>query len=950
MNTRDFLARVLGDSGYYCIFGLKTGGNKRVQKFYPSIGDALDAANAMDENGLNAYFALATFKTGENRTRSNAEFMRSFFLDLDCGPDKPFAKQADAIAELRKFCKAMQMPKPLLVNSGGGVHVYWPLEEPVSADKWLPVAEALKEACIANDFGADANVTSDVARILRVPSTHNYKFDPPAPVEVLAGGEVTPIDFARMEEIVQGYTQSITSALGSNSLMGTSSSTMDRLMGNKEFVFKDIVKKTMAGRGCEQIKHIIINQEDVDEPMWRAGLSIAKFCTDGEKAAHKISCEYSGYSPRETAKKLRAIVAPYTCETFDQYRPGVCKDCPFWGKIKTPLSIGSQIAEAAEEDNTVEAPNAETGEEETYVIPQFPKPYFRGRMGGVYIQVRDDDGEPYDECVYPNDLYFVRRVYDPHEGEALVARLHLPHDGVREFTITLGQATSPEELRKVLSSRGVVTTHKKAWEKIMTYSNSWVSHLQSETVADTAHRQFGWTDDEKLESFVLGGKEIFANELAFNPPTTQTAALMPAFKKVGTLQGWSDQVNFFSRPGMEPFQFMVCLTLAAPLMALTPYNAAMYSLYSDGSGHGKTTAQKIALAAFGDPGQLIMQSKDTVNFKMNRMEVLKNLPAQWDEVTNMRSEEASDVVYMVQNGMQKGRMSSGSNTERVTGDPWKTTCGFTSNESMLSKVQNNRAKPEGETYRFLEYHAQKYNFATKAETDALSKGVGRHYGHAGVPFIQYIIQNKDEVRKIIETVQRQIDTKAGLDQKDRFWSTTVAVTVTACMLGKKLGLLDYDPKPLRDWAIDLVQDNKRMVRESTLSIQSHVTNFVSDNYGSVLWIKSTDDRRTETTSGEGIDSLVVPDQQPRVKFVARYETDTHMLYLLPKPFQRWCAEQRLNYQSALNEIISEMGGSRRKMRIGKGTKFDLPPVNVIQIDCNDLELKDGSSDARSDSA
>lgn len=941
MDTRDFLARVLGDSGHYCIFGLKTGGTKRVQKFYPSISDALSAAVAMDGNGLNAYFALATFKTGESRTRQNVQLLRSFFLDLDCGEGKPFADQTQAISELRRFCGALGMPKPILVNSGGGVHVYWPLTEPVALERWLPVAEALKEACLANSFGADSNVTADAARILRVPGTLNYKFDTPKQVEILSGGKVSSVSIEDMEEILQGYTGSITTDLGSNSLMGSSNATMDRLLGNKEFVFKDIVKKTMAGRGCAQLKHIILNQESIDEPLWRAGLSIAKFCTDGEKAAHKISCEYSGYSARETDKKLRAIAAPYTCETFDQYRPGVCRDCPLWKKIKTPLSIGAHVAEADEEDNTVEAANADTGEAETYVIPTFPKPYFRGRTGGVYIQVRDDDGDPYDECVYPNDLYFVRRVYDPNEGEALVARLHLPHDGVREFTITLGQATSPEELRKVLSARGVVTTHKKAWEKIMTYSNSWVSHLQAVTVADTAHRQFGWTDDEKLESFVLGSKEIFANHTSYNPPTTPTAALMPAFTKNGDLNGWKAQADFFNRDGMEPFQFMVCLTLAAPLMALTPYNAAMYSLYSDGSGHGKTTAQKIALAAFGNPSQLIMQSKDTVNFKMNRMEVLKNLPAQWDEVTNMRSDEASDVVYMVQNGMQKGRMSSGSNTERVTGKPWKTTCGFTSNESMLSKVQNNRAKPEGETYRFLEYHAQKFNFASKAETDRLSNEVGKHYGHAAQPFIQYIIQNKDEVRKVIETVQRQIDTKAGLEQKDRFWSITVAVTITACMLANKLGLLKYDPRRLRDWGIDLVLHNKRMVKESTLSIQAHVTNYVSDNYGNILWIKSTDDRRTDVSSGPGVDSLIAPDQQPRVKFVARYETDTHKLFLLPKPFQKWCSEQRLNYQSALNEIESEMGGTRRKMRIGKGTKFDMPPVNVIEIDCNDLELKDG---------
>lgn len=945
MKTRDFLARVLGDTGYYCIFGIATGGRRKVQKFYTTIDDALSAAYSMDGNELNAYFGLGTFVEGSNRTKANVAQMRSLFLDLDCGPEKEFPDQTTAIKELRAFCKAVGMPKPLLVNSGRGIHVYWPLTAPAPVSEWFPVAEALKAACTEHRFKADPNVTSDAARILRVPGTHNYKDDPPAPVEVLSGGEVNPVPLSALGDLLSRYAGRITDGFTGNSLMGTSNSTMERLLGNKEFVFKDIMKKTAAGRGCAQLEYAVVEQGKVSEPVWRAALSIAKFCTDGDKAAHRISKGHPDYSERATAKKMQGIVAPYTCDTFNQYRPGVCENCPFWGKIKTPISLGAHIAEADEEDNTVEAPNAETGESQTYVIPSFPTPYFRGRNGGIYVQMRDDDGDPYDECVYPNDLYFVRRVYDPTDGESLVARLHLPNDGVREFTVTLGQATSPEELRKVLSARGVVANHKKIWEKIMTYANSWVSHLQSDTVADTAHRQFGWTDDDKLESFVLGQKEVFADRIEYNPPTTTTAAMFPAFKPRGTTDGWKEQVNFFNREGMEPFQFMVCLTLAAPLMALTPYHAAMFSLYSDGSGHGKTTAQRIALAAFGDPDKLIMQAQDTINFKMNRMDVFKNLPGQWDEVTNLKPHEASDLIYMLQNGTQKGRMSSGSNVERITGDPWKTTCGFTSNESLLTKVRNLKAQPEGETYRLLEYHARAYNFATKEETDVLSKKVGRHYGHAAIPYLQYIMANKAEVVKIIETVQRQIDDKAKLSQKDRFWSMTAAVTVTACMLGKKLGLLDYDVKRLRDWSVELILENKKQVLETTAKIDAHITNYVTENYGSILWIKSTDDNRGGTSSGEGLDSLVAPDHEPRIKFVARYETDTKRLYLLPKPFQKWCADQHLNFNSAVKEIIESMGGERKKIRLTKGTKMNLPPVNTIMVDCSSLELDDGGSAA-----
>lgn len=944
MNTRDFLACVLGDSGFYCAFGAKFGTKIRKQKFYKSIDELLDTTLRFDENELDAYFALATFEEDSKRTKANAAQMGSLFLDLDCGPEKEFPSQGSALAALKVFAKVLGMPKPLVVNSGRGLHVYWPLEEAVPVADWLPVAQALKRACVANEFPADPAVPADAARILRVPGTYNRKGDTPLKVEVLAFGSPDPKPLSHFSELLDGYAPGITDMFSGNSLMGTSTDTTDRLINNKPSSFKQILQKTMVGKGCAQIKHIAENPADVEEPLWRAGLSIAKFCTDGEKGAHAISRGHPGYSEDATDEKMEGIVGPYTCEQFDNLRPGTCDGCPLAGKFKSPIALGKYVEEAGEDESEVEAPNAETGQTETFNIPTFPKPYFRGQGGGIFVKARDEEGDPYDDCVYVNDLYFVRRVYDKDEGESLVARLHLPHDGVREFTVSLGQATSSEELRKVLSSRGVVANGKKSWEKIMTYANSWVSKLQSDTVADTAHRQFGWTDDDTLESFVWGSKEIFGDRIEYNPPTTSTAGMMPAFTVGGTLDGWVEQMNFFNRPGMEPFQFMVCLTLAAPLVALTPYNAAMFTLFSDASGRGKTTAQKIGLAAFGDPNEMMMQATDTVNFRMNRMEVLKNLPAQWDEVTNIPAETVSDMVYQIQTGKQKGRMAGGANTERVTGRPWKTSCGFTSNESLIEKIRHKKGRPEGETQRILEYHAQEFNFANKAETDALSKEVGKHYGHAAVPFVQHIINNKVELLTVMETVQRQIDNEAKLVQKDRFWSMTAAVVVTAAMVGRKLGLLNYDPKVLRDWSTQLILDNKRQSIEATADIRTHITNYISENYGNILWIKSTDDLRSDTSSGEGLDSLVTPEQNPRMKFVARFETDTKKLFLLPKPFQSWCAGQHLNFDSVVKELKDEMGGVRKKVRFSKGTKFDLPTTTAIVVDCTSVDVGDGSQE------
>ena len=68
-----------------------------------------------------------------------------------------------------------------------------------------------------------------------------------------------------------------------------SNAIMDRLIGNRVNTFKDIVLKTRDGVGCEQLGNILYSQEDISEPLWRAGLSIAKFCEDSENAARKMS-------------------------------------------------------------------------------------------------------------------------------------------------------------------------------------------------------------------------------------------------------------------------------------------------------------------------------------------------------------------------------------------------------------------------------------------------------------------------------------------------------------------------------------------------------------------------------------------------------------------------------------------------------------------------------------
>lgn len=956
MNTSDFLAQVLGDDGYYCVFGAKAATKQRIQKFYTSIDQLVQSGINLDQNGLDAYFALATFETDESRTKDNAKQLRALFLDLDCGEDKDFPDQTTAIAALREFCKTTKLPKPYLVNSGRGVHVYWPLTAPVSVSDWLPVANKLKRACAAENFGADPAVTSDAARVLRIPTTHNHKSDPPAAVSVLNVDGVSPITLQAAEELLDNYAERITGTSSGGLFVPSparlphgGNALMDRLRGNKEAVFRNILLKTQAGQGCAQIAYALTNQAEIDEPLWRASLSIAKFCSDGHKAAHKLSDQHPEYDPDETEYKLRMIKGPYTCAKFDSYNPGVCAGCPNFGRIKSPIVLGQMVLEAEPEDNIVEVPAPEEGAPPiTVEIPEYPKPYFRGKYGGIYVReaMEDPDELPREVCIYANDLYFDRRVFDHVLGEVVLAKLHLPRDGIRAFSVPLRDLTARDKLREALSYYGVIASNAKQWENIMSYTTTWVSHLQATTVADEARRQFGWTDDE-MTSFVLGDREVFADRIEFNPPSNVTAPYMGMFEKSGTLDGWKKQADFYNRDGMEPWQFKVGHTIGSPLMRFFPYHAGIFAIYSDGSGHGKTTTQAFGLTAYGDPRLMMFDKKDTINAKENRMEIYKDLPVEFDEVTNMTSEALSDLVYGAYGGRQRNRMSGGSNAERFRGEPWKVSMGMSSNVSPMSRIMETKSSPKGEQARVLEHHIHAYQFSSKAETDAFAADLGRHVGHVADPFLQYIMQNKDKVLAMLTAVQADIDKRADLTMANRYWSATAAVSIVALIICRELDLLHYNIKAVTDWAVKMIADNKRRDSETTINIQNVVNEYVSENYSSILWIKSTDDRRSGGDPVTGIDNLVVPDHEPRGRLVGRYETDLKMLYLLPKPLRAWCAKQQLNYDSVLAELTSKMSGQRRKVRISKGTKLNLPATDAIVVDCSNLEIEagNGSSEA-----
>jgi hypothetical protein len=911
METKKFLERVLGD-GYYSVLGL---GDKKVQSFHTTIDDVISEAHKLDAQGINAYFGLATFRTGNDRTVVNVKSLSSFYLDLDCGEGKEYPNQNEAFVDLKRFIKETGLPRPMLINSGYGVHVYWVLTDSISYSEWLPVAQGLKSLCIQHNLLADNGVTADAARVLRVPETHNHKRGTQKPVMFLGTGEFREVEFDEFSRLVGAEGVSIPTKVDNEE-----NALKRALIENSENSFKNILVKTSKGVGCDQLKNIIENQQNISEPLWRAGLSIAKFCNDAEKAVHKMSNRHTEYSENLTEDKVELIKGPYTCAKFAEEDPEPCSTCTHWGNITSPISLGKSIKKAPASKD----------------IPLYPEPYFRGVNGGVYMRFKDKDGNTEDKLIYQNDLYVVKRVMDIEVGEAIVMRLHLPKDGVREFTVPLTSVTSKEELRKQLSMHGIAVLRM---DDIMAYTTTWITQLQAKSVAEEARRQFGWTDDE-CKGFVLGSEEITIDGPKFNPPSTPTASLFPSFEPKGTLEDWKDTVNFYNRDNFELHQFVLGTSFGSPLMKFSPINCSALHIYSKESGVGKTTAMIAGASVWGSPEDLIMHERDTYNTKMNRGEIYHNLPMYMDELTNTSGKELSNLAYQLTGGRQRGRMSASSNVERHRGEAWKLLAVTTGNTSMVERISIIKAMPKAEAQRILECRVSRMQFDTKEETDVFSACLQNNYGHAGKVYIKHIMENLEEVQKLLRQVQEKVDFKAGLTAENRYWSVLVACTLTGIMLAKRCGLINYDVKKLFDWSIERLKENKRQVEDMSISVEETLNDYIHEHWSNVLWIKSTEDLRKQ----EGdVANLVIPEALPRGKLVARYETDLKRAFLVPKPLKAWCGEQQINYNSFLQDLTTKLGATKIKMRLSRGTHMNLPPTWVIQVDCSiDDEIKTGN--------
>lgn len=122
------------------------------------------------------YFAVATRGPEHDGSLDNTVALPALFCDSD------FKMFPDGEANARARLSAFPLPPSITIHSGGGLHNYWLLREPLDLPAEAPTASSYMRR-LATAIGGDLS-SAEPVHVLRIPGGLNHKYDPPRLVTI----------------------------------------------------------------------------------------------------------------------------------------------------------------------------------------------------------------------------------------------------------------------------------------------------------------------------------------------------------------------------------------------------------------------------------------------------------------------------------------------------------------------------------------------------------------------------------------------------------------------------------------------------------------------------------------------------------------------------------------------------------------------------------------------
>lgn len=859
---KNFLSLVLPTegAGVYVAWN----GSNKAHSYHNTLDELETALMAIDNSGGVAYYATATFNA-PRRLISNVQAKKSLYVDIDFKDfDKPESTEAlkaipieeraaYSLSKLRAYCKERSLPPPAYVMStGGGLHVYWALEEAVDRATWQPYAEGIKTS-MAENLGVpiDAACSADAARLMRPPGTHNRKYTPAYKTEGFALGK--PVPLSRFDTILGAPTLSVPTAAAALALPQQSSGS------HKLFWIQPIIESNQ----CQMVKKMMTaeGQEGASEALWSDVLATCSQAEDGAFFAHEFSrLDSVRYTPEAVNDKLIAWGGqqhPRTCARFAQHESKPCGNCSHRASGGSPIRFGYTAPTYNADNPTTEFDPSEVvyallqeqlvkfypDDDESLIDGYKPPAQWPAGFGFDPVNFRtfavkesvDEEGE-------------VARSMSPLWSGVFWPQHKLRDDGgalqyefvfwgkrdERPVRIILSQDLYGNKTKIVATLTSYGFPMAGAFDKAATAYFYKALDLLNEKVSDLPMSDaFGWGMNNTIFNFGTAYTTLKDGTVETIPSLISPHAKQYkiTLNRKGSLENWKRAVATYEGPSTAVHRFGLMAGFGSVLMPFTTNGKAhLLHLYSDASGSGKTSLQRAIWSIWAEPN--IDAGRATYRAMIDKFGIYGCLPGIVDEITKLDAATLRDFAFDVAAGEPRARLSQSGNRLQQ-GTQWSL-IGVSSANTDIEYEIVNTGNAEGELARItsLEMPAG----ALDNGNEVAFREIEGNYGMAGRLFVERLLHVGIEELKIrLREKAAELNTAfcAGEQQRaanrfrvDMFSSILVANEITT-----ELGLTNFSERDHLQVIADLMSHSLERLGDPSENIMNDIKSYIATKMG-----------------------------------------------------------------------------------------------------------------------
>ena len=914
MDTKEFLKRIVPDDGTIFIattYTKRDGSNGLTHKKTTNFDDAISQINKINNQRKDVWFGTGSFKDDSSRKKSNVKSKKALYLDLDCGPDKDFVDQKDAVVQLNGFVKASGIPAPsLLISSGYGVHAYFTFKDYMPLSQWEALAIGLRRKCDEHGFKADGVVTSDAARILRIPGTYNWK-DPKHPKQCrILGADRGDVD---VDAMTKALAMPEAPALKIVSATGALVDPGDLLLASKEFV-KPKAEKIFAK--CPTMRHRLeTGGKDDSEPMWGNALHILTYAEDGEDYIHSISDKHGGYTPNATERKFAtkqgSAKGPTGCDKFALISGNKCNECPLYGHVKNPVLAATKR------------------------MPH-ELPYgYKECEDGMYKAVLTDDGSMEEWIrITKYRLSDASLVWPENTGDLLQFRCLVTMGAINfRIEVPISEFNEQRKAGALLGGYNMALSNAEQKE-VNSLMVTWTQQMQASRYINTVPSTMGWVQTDDRHGFALA-RQVIWDDGEGNSNFLKDDSLIRAYTPVGKLDTWKAAADLIiSHPNVE-LQIALASAFAAPLMKLVNTPGAILALVSAESGIGKSKALQTAQAVWGKPNAM-NHMNDTYNAIVRKMGILNNIPAYWDELHFNRGGDTAadfiDALFRIAQGKEKSRLTSNISFRDV--GEWSTVITVASNDSLNDYVKLHRAATDAGQMRVVELQVIDPTSSSTSLKDALPifGALDNCYGVAGEAFAFYLTKNRESLKKTLMNMLAKMEKDPilkGTAQTQRMRLALAACLVVGAAAAKSAGLCSFNIQAIYD---RLMVALKPMVNKKGRVVIDRV-----DSKRAILeYIEAFADQinKVEDFPGRGFNAVNVISPPHRLPVRAMVSDTAGRVRFEQHHFRHWVTKEYGSGTRILEEMrhMKSAKSPRGNLDAGLPSSINARRVRLVEVD------------------